>query len=50
MKLLHLLSFGGKKINRKVLSDYKQELLVKQGAEQFKKLIERGINVPIVLL
>lgn len=50
MKLLQILGLGKKKEIRKTLSDYKQELLVKQGAEQFKKLLERGLNVPIVLL
>ena len=36
--------------NRKSLGDYKQDLLIKQGRDQFKKLLEKGINVPIVLL
>jgi hypothetical protein len=35
---------------KKSLSDYKQEALVKQGKEQFKKLIERGTDLPVVLL
>ena len=34
----------------KTISDYKQEILVKQGREQFKKLLEKGINIPVVLL
>lgn len=39
-----------KKKSNKTLGDYKQEILVKQGAEQFKKLIDKGIELPIVLL
>ncbi|HYM65308.1 MAG TPA: hypothetical protein VES68_02385 [Candidatus Sulfotelmatobacter sp.] len=39
----------GKKAVR-TISDYKQDLLVKQGREQFKKLLEKGINIPVVLL
>lgn len=43
--------FGGlKKTNRKTISDYKQEALVKQGREQFKKLIARGLRIPVVFL
>jgi len=34
----------------KTFTDYKQEILVKAGREQFKKLLEKGINVPVVLL
>jgi hypothetical protein len=34
----------------KTISDYKQDALVKQGTEQFKKLLEKGINIPVVLL
>jgi len=39
-----------KKAERKTISDYKQELLVKQGREQFKSLLKRGLSVPIALL
>ncbi len=39
-----------KKIARKTLGDYKQELLVKQGREQFEKLIKKGLQVPVVFL
>jgi len=34
----------------KTIADYKQQILVKQGREQFKKLLEKGLNVPVVLL
>ena len=39
-----------KRKSKKSLSDYKQEALIKQGREQFKKLIERGTDLPVVLL
>lgn len=44
-----LLSLLKKKSDRTV-SQYKQELLMKQGREQFKKLIEKGLELPVVLL
>ena len=34
----------------KTISDYKQEALVKSGREQFKKLMEKGISIPVFLL
>ena len=34
----------------KTISDYKQDILVKQGREQFKKLLEKGISIPVVML
>lgn len=39
-----------KKTARKTISDYKQEYLVRQGREQFKKLMEKGLGVPIAFL
>jgi len=39
-----------KKTSNKTISDYKMEILVKQGRDQFKKLIEKGINIPVALL
>ena len=43
------LSIRGRKAV-KTIADYKQQILVKQGREQFKKLLEKGISVPVVLL
>lgn len=34
----------------RTIADYKQEILVKQGREQFKKLLEKGISIPVFLL
>ncbi len=39
-----------KRVAVKTIADYKQDLLVKQGREQFKKLLEKGLNIPVVLL
>jgi hypothetical protein len=41
---------NGKKAAVKTIADYKQEILVKQGREQFKKLLEKGLNIPVVFL
>jgi hypothetical protein len=35
---------------KRTLIDTKQEILVKQGREQFKKLLEKGISVPVAFL
>jgi len=45
----NFLSIGKKRAVR-TLSDYKQEILVRQGREQFKKLMEKGISIPVALL
>ena len=44
--------FGIKKQKKtqKTISDYKMEILVKQGRDQFKKLIAKGISVPVAFL
>lgn len=39
-----------KKTVVKTISDYRMEMLVRQGRDQFKKLIEKGINIPVALL
>lgn len=60
MKLLPELVFAVKKlrffkknkniIKRKLIKDYQQELLIKQGREQFLKLIDKGLQIPIAVL
>ena len=35
---------------KKTLIDAKQEILVRQGREQFKKLLEKGISIPVAFL
>ncbi|MEK7185955.1 MAG: hypothetical protein AAB675_01160 [Patescibacteria group bacterium] len=39
-----------KREDKKAGTDHKQELLLKQGREQFKALIKRGLSVPVALL
>ncbi|MBI2049682.1 hypothetical protein HYT32_02140 [Candidatus Roizmanbacteria bacterium] len=43
--------FGNKKNNNiKTIARYKREILIKLGREQFKKLLEKGLNIPVALL
>jgi len=46
---LSFFKFKNKTI-RKSLSDYKEDLLLKQGKDQFKKLVEKGLNIPVAFL
>jgi len=39
-----------KKASNKTVSDYRMDMLIKQGRDQFKKLIARGISIPVALL
>lgn len=39
-----------KKVVRKTIEDYKQEVLLRQGKAQFEKLVQKGLQIPIVLL
>lgn len=39
-----------KKLRRKSFAQYQQDMLVRQGREQFKKLIDRGLSVPVAYL
>jgi hypothetical protein len=34
----------------KSIEDYKQELLIQLGREQFKKLADKGLSLPIAVL
>jgi len=40
---------AGKQIRKHSLSD-KEALIIRQGREQFKKLVDRGLNIPVALL
>jgi hypothetical protein len=39
-----------KKVSVKTEDDYQREALIKQGGEQFKKLVEKGLTVPVAHL
>jgi hypothetical protein len=41
---------SNKKQIRKSLSDYKEDLFKKQGRDQFRKLVEKGLNIPVAFL
>jgi hypothetical protein len=46
-----IFKFRNRKINViRTISDYKREMLIKLGREQFKKLLEKGLTVPVALL
>ncbi len=49
MNLLSLL-FSKAKQEKKKKEDLHQEALIKQGREQFKRLVEKGLQLPIVVL
>jgi len=50
MKFNFLGNNKDKKAAVKTIADYKQEALVRVGREQFKRLLEKGISIPVVLL
>lgn len=50
MKLLASLILKLNKQQEKTIADYKQDVLVKQGAEQFKALVRKGLNIPVAFL
>lgn len=50
MKYLHSLLTIRKKLKRKSIEDYQQELLVRQGREQFRMLLQKGLGVPVAFL
>lgn len=41
---------GHKKMARKTIEDYKQEVLLRQGKAQFERLLQKGLQIPVVLL
>ena len=50
MKFLAFLFRGNKKNQRKTLTEYQREMLVKVGKQQFKKLQDLGLKMPIAVL
>lgn len=50
-RILRLVAFFGSKKRPNLFgADYKQAAIIKQGREQFKALLSKGLNVPVVLL
>ena len=50
MKLLRKLLGISRRYHRPTLAEYQRELLVRQGREEFKKIIDRGLGIPVGLL
>ncbi|HSW88191.1 MAG TPA: hypothetical protein VLG12_03440 [Candidatus Saccharimonadales bacterium] len=52
MKAIAILleNIGIKKTAQKTLAQYKEEVLFKEGREQFKALLQRGLQVPVSIL
>lgn len=45
-----LVNIGIKKAATKTLAQYKEELLFREGREQFKALMQRGLSIPVSVL
>lgn len=50
MKRIRALLGMPQKFERKSPMDYQREMMVKLGREQFKKLVDQGLAVPVGLL
>lgn len=50
MKLLTLIFGAKRKSRRRSLADYKEEIVLTQAREQFKKLTDRGLSIPVAYL
>lgn len=48
--LLRRILKRGKITGEKTLMQYKQEALMKQGREQFEKLVKGGLQIPVALV
>lgn len=49
MKFLRSLLRSQKKSGAPTLAEYQRELLIRQGRDQFKKLIDQGLGIPVAL-
>jgi hypothetical protein len=50
MEWLTVIFSRKKEVSIKTVDDYQREALVKQGREQFQKLMDKGLGVPVALL
>jgi len=50
MNMIFSVSKLKRRVSRKNLQAYREEAFRKTGREQFKKLVERGTDLPVVLL
>lgn len=49
MKFVRSLLRSQKKSNPTTLAEHQRELLIRLGREQFKKLIDQGLGIPVAL-
>ncbi|HVZ58307.1 MAG TPA: hypothetical protein VG935_00935 [Patescibacteria group bacterium] len=50
MKFVQVLLHRQKKTQRKDIVEGQRQLLIEAGREQFKKLVDQGLGVPVALL
>jgi hypothetical protein len=50
MNIFSVLFTTKKKKAVRTIAEYQQEMLIRQGRDQFKKLVDRGLGVPVALL
>jgi hypothetical protein len=50
MKIFSALFKVKEKKSVRTISEYQQQMLIRQGREQFKKLLDKGLRVPVALL
>jgi hypothetical protein len=50
MKFLSVLFKTKTQKSVKTIAEYQQDMLIRQGREQFKKLMDKGLHVPVALL
>jgi len=50
MELVRMFTNKSRRNRRQTLAEYQRELLIRQGREQFKRLVDIGVAVPVGLL
>lgn len=48
--LSRFLKLKRRELEKKTLADHNREALVKNGHDQFKKLVDKGLSIPVALL
>ena len=50
MGFLKFITGGRKRRAKKIFIDFYQESIEKQGRDQIKKLADKGMNIPVIML
>jgi hypothetical protein len=50
MEFVRILTGKARKNRRQTLAQYQREVMIRQGREQFKKLVDIGVGMPVGLL